>query len=239
MFTITPAQISEIRESYKNNREDLTRIRNFIKEYGESDDGVRDASESFEQGWNNAVEFLCKTLGIPLTGEIPSGDKTLEGMSIHELGQALRNREEVVAVTIWQEDDIISALKEAGYEATRERIDKVGNDVRGNLEDCSYGWEAINDTISSCNFGDSDCCTEEEMETISKVLSAVDEALQEYPANKVNVSADVHYEYFEVMICSRHDSFPFKTKVAKFIGEDTGLARLSRELDARHVGRCF
>lgn len=240
MFTITPEQINEIRESYKNNREDLTRLRAFIKEFGESDDGVRDASESFEQGWNNALEFLCKTLGVPLAGEIPDNTKSvLDTMSVHELGQALRNRDEVVAVTIWQDGDIISALEEAGYEATRERIDKVCADVGGNLEDCSHGWEVINDTIYVCNFGDSDLCTEEEKETIDKVLSAVDEALLEYPANKVDVCADDAYEYFDVMICARNNSFPFKGNVAKYNLDEIAMARLAKELDARHVGQCF
>lgn len=240
MFTITPEQINEIRESYKNNREDLTRLRAFIKEFGESDDGVRDASESFEQGWNNALEYVFRTLGIPLTGEIPDTTKTmLDAMSVHELGQALRNRDEVVAVTIWQEDDIRSALEEAGYEATHERVVELSDNVQGGLEDCSRGWEVINDTIYDCNFGDSDLCTEEEKETINKVLSAVDEALLEYPANKVDVYADDAYEYFDVMICSRNNSFPFKGNVAKYNLDEIAMARLAKELDARHVGQCF
>lgn len=240
MVAIAPIQINEMRLNYRENSDALARLEAFIKENGVSDDGVSNASESFEQGWNNALEYVFRTLGIPLAGEIPDTTKTmLDAMSVHELGQALRNRNEVVAVTIWQEGDIISALEEAGYEATHERVVELSDNVQGGLEDCSHGWEVINDTIYVCNFGDSDLCSEEEKETVTKVLSAVDEALEEYPASKVNVYADDAHEYFDVMICSRNNSFPFKAEVAEYNLGETAMVRLTNELDARHVGYCF
>lgn len=172
----------------------------------------------------------------PFEHEMPNTERDpFAKYSVHELAQALRNKAEVVAVTVWQEDDIISALEKAGYEATRERINKVCDDARNNLEDCSDGWDCLDDTITWLDFGDSDYCTEEETETINNVLSAVDEALQEYPANKVDVYAN---DYFDVMICSRNDSFPFRANVAKCILGETAMARLTKELDARYVGRC-
>ena len=240
MVAVAPIQINEMRLNYRENSNALARLEEFIKEYGVSDNGVSNASESFEQGWNNALEYVFRTLGIPLTGEIPDNAKTvIDAMSVHELGQALRNKDEVVAVTIWQEDDIKSALEEADYEATRERIDELSDNARGGLEDCSHGWEIISDWITICDFGDCDFCSEKEMETIGKVLSAVDEALQEYPANKVDVYADEACEYFDIMICSRNNSFPFKTDVAKYNLGDNAMDRLVRELNARHVGYCF
>lgn len=50
--------------SYKANKEELKELRTFIHEHGQTDDGLADATESFEQGYNNALEFVFQTLGI-------------------------------------------------------------------------------------------------------------------------------------------------------------------------------
>lgn len=61
---ITNEQIAKLKDSYESNKEDLRNLRNHIKEYGMTDDGLSDVTESFEQGWNNAMEYVFITLGI-------------------------------------------------------------------------------------------------------------------------------------------------------------------------------
>ena len=61
---ITTKQINKMKEMYNTNKEELNRIEAFIDEYGCTDDGLTDVSESFEQGWNNAMELVFDLLGI-------------------------------------------------------------------------------------------------------------------------------------------------------------------------------
>lgn len=61
---ITDEQIKKLKEDYKYNKESLEDLENFIEEYGMTDDGLSDVTESFEQGYNNALEFVFSTLGI-------------------------------------------------------------------------------------------------------------------------------------------------------------------------------
>lgn len=48
--------IKKIKGFYESNKEDLKEIENFINTYGYLNNGLTDASESFEQGYNNALE---------------------------------------------------------------------------------------------------------------------------------------------------------------------------------------
>ena len=61
---ITNEQIAKLKDSYENNKGDLRELRNYIRENGMTDDGLSDATESFEQGWNNAMEYVFLTLGV-------------------------------------------------------------------------------------------------------------------------------------------------------------------------------
>ena len=61
---VTNERVKKLVESYKSNKEELKNLENYIEEYGCTDDGVTDVTESFEQGWNNALEYVFNVLGI-------------------------------------------------------------------------------------------------------------------------------------------------------------------------------
>ena len=63
-MNITKEQVMRLKLSYIDNKETLKEIQVYIEEYGITDDGLTDATESFEQGWNNAFEFVFGILGI-------------------------------------------------------------------------------------------------------------------------------------------------------------------------------
>lgn len=56
--------IGELLNIYESNKEDLKRIKHEIRKYGQTNDGLTDATESFEQGYNNALELVFDKLGI-------------------------------------------------------------------------------------------------------------------------------------------------------------------------------
>lgn len=61
---ITVEQINKLKKIYNENKKELNQIEAFIDEYGCTDDGLTDVAESFEQGWNNAMECVFNLLGI-------------------------------------------------------------------------------------------------------------------------------------------------------------------------------
>ena len=62
---ITKEQIGKLKGTYKANKEELDKLDDYIEEYGFAlDDGISDATDSFEQGYNNALEFVFEVLGI-------------------------------------------------------------------------------------------------------------------------------------------------------------------------------
>lgn len=61
---ITDEQIKKLKEDYEDNKVNLMMLDEFIEENGITDDGLTDSTESFEQGYNNALEFVFSTLGI-------------------------------------------------------------------------------------------------------------------------------------------------------------------------------
>ena len=65
-MVITKEQIDLLRGVYIANKEDLKQVEEDIEAFGETDDGVSNATESFEQGYNNALEYVFKALGIEL-----------------------------------------------------------------------------------------------------------------------------------------------------------------------------
>ena len=62
-MNITKEQIAKLKDAYEGNKEELKYIEDYIRERGATDDGLMDATESFEQGYNNALEFVFKVLG--------------------------------------------------------------------------------------------------------------------------------------------------------------------------------
>jgi len=80
----------------------------------------------------------------------------VDHMKVYNLGNTLRKTKGVVAVTIWTEDDIISAIDEredlsegmkaAIAKALTENTEARKRLVR-NLEDCSQKWDAIDNAV--------------------------------------------------------------------------------------------
>ena len=66
---LTKNQINELKKSYEGNKEDLKNLEMYIRENGITDDGLSDVTESFEQGYNNAMEFVFSILNIGFTEE--------------------------------------------------------------------------------------------------------------------------------------------------------------------------
>lgn len=83
---ITKKQIEKLKENYEYNKQDLQELKKYIDEYGCTDDGIQDATESFEQGWNNAMEFVFLTLGIEYCedGNVNENEDIIEGDCIIE-----------------------------------------------------------------------------------------------------------------------------------------------------------
>lgn len=63
-MNITKEQITNLKDAYEGNKEELKYVEDYIKEYGMTDDGLSDATESFEQGYNNALEFVFRILDL-------------------------------------------------------------------------------------------------------------------------------------------------------------------------------
>ena len=61
---ITSEQILKLINAYGSNRVTLEELEEYIEENGITAEGLSDVTESFEQGWNNAMEFVFDVLGI-------------------------------------------------------------------------------------------------------------------------------------------------------------------------------
>lgn len=61
-MNITKEQIAKLEDAYEGNKEELKYVEDYIKKWGATDDGLTDATESFEQGYNNALEFVFRVL---------------------------------------------------------------------------------------------------------------------------------------------------------------------------------
>lgn len=61
---ITKEQIEKLKGSYEANKEDLKEVRRYINKYDILDNGVSEVEETFEQGYNNALEYVFRVLGI-------------------------------------------------------------------------------------------------------------------------------------------------------------------------------
>lgn len=61
---VTVEHVTKLKEAYKSNKEQLKELEQYINNNGITDDGLTDATESFEQGYNNALEYVFSILGI-------------------------------------------------------------------------------------------------------------------------------------------------------------------------------
>ena len=61
---ISEKQIKSLKEAYEDNKCELAEVESTISNYGCCNNGLAEASESFEQGWNNAMEFVFQVLEI-------------------------------------------------------------------------------------------------------------------------------------------------------------------------------
>lgn len=61
---ITREQMERLMSVYNDNKEELNKLEEFINENGITDDGISDVTVSFEQGYNNALEYVFSVLGI-------------------------------------------------------------------------------------------------------------------------------------------------------------------------------
>ena len=61
---INEIQIKTLKDSYESNRLSLKEINDHINQNGCLDNGLSEVEESFEQGWNNALEYVFRILNI-------------------------------------------------------------------------------------------------------------------------------------------------------------------------------
>lgn len=61
---LTVEQTNKLKEMYQSNKEELQKLEQYIKLNGITDDGVIDATNSFEQGYNNALEQVFNMFGL-------------------------------------------------------------------------------------------------------------------------------------------------------------------------------
>ena len=61
---ITKEQIELLKGDYEANKEELKQVEEDIEAFGETSDGVSEVEASFEQGYNNALEYVFHILGI-------------------------------------------------------------------------------------------------------------------------------------------------------------------------------
>lgn len=71
-------------------------------------------------------------------------------LSVHEKRQILGKDSDVVALQVWQRDDIIAALKAKNADCSFDMVDRVARECRSSLEDCSDGWDIVDAAIGRC-----------------------------------------------------------------------------------------
>ena len=56
--------VEKLKDAYEGNKESLRQVRRDVKSFGTLDNGISDVEDTFEMGYNNAIEFVFRTLGI-------------------------------------------------------------------------------------------------------------------------------------------------------------------------------
>lgn len=102
-------KVKMLKESYKANKKDLMELKQYIDENGATDDGLTDATESFEQGYNNALEYVFNILGIKtnLTVEDLKREEGYEfECNMSEEYKDYENHDEWGCAFVWLNNDI-------------------------------------------------------------------------------------------------------------------------------------
>lgn len=123
-----------------------------------------------------------------------------------------------------------------------ENEDRTGDEGEAILYGMDYGrlYEEINSLLATENVIVLESGRYRKLPVYTgnqKIIMTVDRALTEYPADRISVNLDYEDGWFDVVICSRHDSFPYMLSVAKV--KDVQEDDLKYELDKRHVGYCW
>lgn len=61
---LTDKMVKNLIDAYKSNKFDLYELDTALEEYGILDTGVSDIHETFEMGYNNALQYVFSVLGI-------------------------------------------------------------------------------------------------------------------------------------------------------------------------------
>lgn len=61
---ITKDMIEKLIDAYESNKDDLYKADSIIDECGVLDNGVSDIHDTFEMGYNNALQYVFLVLGI-------------------------------------------------------------------------------------------------------------------------------------------------------------------------------
>lgn len=70
--------------------------------------------------------------------------KKASELTVDELIQELRGRNEIVAVQVWQRDDLLSAFEERGITAPGEKLLRCAAQKCNSIfENCSSGWDVL------------------------------------------------------------------------------------------------
>ena len=74
--------------------------------------------------------------------------KAVSEMTTYELIQELRSREEIVAVQVWQKDDLLNAFGERGIVDPGENLFRRAAQKCGAIaNNCSAGWEIMSAAV--------------------------------------------------------------------------------------------
>lgn len=61
---ITNKMIEELKDAYESNKDSLYELDAILGEYGILDNGITDIHDTFEMGYNNALQYAFSVLGI-------------------------------------------------------------------------------------------------------------------------------------------------------------------------------
>lgn len=115
-------------------------------EHGELEDLNGNSIKNFE-----ATLDTCEDKDICIQG--PSDSHITFEFFEQDLGDNIINRDDYLAVKVWDEDDIRSELTESGFEGTDEQVSAVINDSNGELRRLSAptgdDWDIIDTAIEN------------------------------------------------------------------------------------------
>lgn len=78
MITITDDMLKKIIGTYEENKENLGHIERSIEDNGMLDNGISEVEETFEMGYNNALEYIFNTIGIDYEPFYSTDEKSVE-----------------------------------------------------------------------------------------------------------------------------------------------------------------